>query len=208
MPDELNYPRVTEVLNAFTSYDTVPHAILANAAARGTHVHSICAGIANGAWIPTESIEEEYIGYVRSFENWFDEYVAEVLLVESRYTDKAQGYTGQIDLLIRTKAGERCLVDLKTSAKPQKTYAVQMAAYCNLLDAHGIYVDRSMLVYLHKDGAAAKVVVAKDWDRELDVFRCALTCWSYFNGRKIKSIAEDTSNNGGSGLCTKGLSES
>lgn len=207
MSDELSYPRVTEVLNAFTSYDTVPHAILANAASRGTRVHNICAGIANGAWIPTESIEEEYIGYVRSFEKWFDEHVDEVLVVERRYVDKDRGYTGQIDLLVRTKKGARCLVDLKTSARPQKTYAVQMGAYCGLLEYNGIHVDTTMLVYLQKDGEPAKVTEMRIWERELNVFRCALTCWSYFNARKVKSVSEDSGDNGRPGLCSKRLCE-
>lgn len=201
MSDQLSYPRVTEVLHPYTSYNEVPQNILQHAAARGTRVHAICAGIANGAWITNEAMGEECVGYVRSFEQWFDQYVEEVLLVEKRYIDKVLGYTGQIDFLIRAKNGTRCLVDLKTSARPQKTYGIQMAAYSNLLDSEGIMVDRSMLVYLNKIGDEAKVVEASTWHKELHVFKCALTCYKYFHkgnyGREdIEFTSKDSSSHG------------
>ena len=208
MLDGVNYPRVTEILQAYTSYHTVPQHILGKAAARGTRVHAICAGIANGAWISSETIGEEYIGYVRSFEKWFDENVKEVLIVEKRYIDKKFEYTGQIDLLILSKKGRRCLVDLKTSSKKQKTYEIQMAAYCGMLDTHGITVNTSMIVYLQKDGEEAKVVESHCWDKELYVFKCALNCWRYFNGREIKSLPENTCDYEGPEIHSKGFSES
>ena len=123
------YPRVTEILKPFTSYDKVPREVLDKAAARGTSVHAICAGIAKGAWIPDGMIETE----------------------------------------------------LKTSAKPQKTYPVQMAAYKRLLETHDIKIQTAILVYLNKDGEFPIIDTIEDMTEQTGVFIAALKCWNFFN---------------------------
>lgn len=180
----MEYPRVTEVLRPFTSYDSVPQDILKRAAARGTSVHAICAGLAKGAWIPDAMIPEDLVGYVTSFRLWADAQVKSFEIIEKRYIDEQLLYTGQLDFVVKGTDGELYLVDLKTSARPQKTYPVQMAAYDCLLRGDGTRVKGAMLVYLKKDGDFPDVDLIEDLTEELDVFLYALHCWKFFNRRK------------------------
>lgn len=180
----MNFPRVTEILKSFTSYENVPSEILRNAAARGSSVHAICAGIAKGAWIPDSMIDENLQGYVKSFKHWADAYVTDFVVIEKRYTDSILGYTGQLDFVILDKDQNLFLIDLKTSAKPQKTYPVQMAAYDNLLKESDMHVKGAMLVYLNKTGEFPAVHVMDNFIKEFHVFKCALQCWKFFKKRK------------------------
>ena len=67
---EAKLPRVTEVLATFSNFQHVRRGILDKASERGTAVHSLCAGVAIGAWIPEAMVPEELRGYYRSFMLW------------------------------------------------------------------------------------------------------------------------------------------
>ncbi len=189
--NQLNeYPRVTEILRAYSGYDKIPIKILDNAAARGTTVHAICAGIAKGAWIPDGMIQEDLRGYINSFKQWSDLFVKEYKIVEKRFTNEDNGYTGQLDFVIEGTDGQLYLVDLKTTSKPQKTHLVQMAAYDCLLRQKGIIVKASILVYLDKDGKFPLTIQTDDMNSALTVFLCALECYKYFNPRKNNDRTE------------------
>lgn len=187
----MNYPRVTEVLRPYTNYDLVPSTILKRAAARGSSVHALCAGIAKGAWIPDGMIDEELRKYVTSFKMWADAQVSKFIVVEKRYMDDELKFSGQLDFVIMGTDNELYLVDLKTSAKPQKTYPVQMAAYNHLLQIHHIKVKGAMLVYLSKTGDFPEIHLIDDMSQELHVFLSALECWHFFNKGK-KHDRKDT----------------
>lgn len=182
-----NIPRVTEILRPFTSYDQVPKDILERASARGTSVHALCAGIAKGNWIPDGMIGEELIGYVRSFRKWQDAQVKEFTIIEKRYTDHEKRYTGQLDFVVRCTDGKYYLADLKTSAKPQKTYPIQMAAYKELLAQNGVQIEAAMLVYLKKDGEFPDIDLVEFVDGEFEIFCSAVKCYEYFKIRKKKN---------------------
>lgn len=177
-------PRVTEILKYFTSYDQVPKDILEKAASRGTTVHSICAGIAKGAWIPEGMIQEDLQGYIKSFNLWAKAQVREFVIIEERYSHTDLNYNGQLDFVVTGTDGETYLVDLKTSAKPQKTYSLQMAAYNELLLNHGVKVKGAMLVYLNKTGEFPNIDYIEDFEDHFVTFKCALVCWKYFNKGK------------------------
>ncbi len=205
-----NIPRVTEILRPYTGYDQVPKDILERAAARGTSVHALCAGIAKGNWIPDGMIGDELIGYVRSFRLWQEAQVKEFVIIEKRYTDWENRYSGQLDFVVKCNDDKYYLVDLKTSAKPQKTYPVQMAAYDGLLAQNGIKVEGAMLVYLNKDGEFPNIDFIEDMTEQFDVFLCAVKCYEYFKIRKNKDgrteerIPANTSDNGRADIHTKG----
>lgn len=182
-------PRVTEILRAYSEYGNVPPDILHRAAARGTSVHALCAGIAKDSWVPDSCIKEDELPYVNSFRVWKEDSVKEFILIEKRLQDTELKYTGQIDMVIEGKDGHKYLVDLKTSSKPQKTYPLQMAAYRNLLHCEGYVVKGVFLVYLQKDGKPPKTQYLEDTTHEFDIFRSALSTWHYFNS------AVRTSNN-------------
>jgi len=99
----MKHPRVTEILKNFTNYEHIPQQILGRAAARGTSVHALCAGIAQGAWIPDGMIDEELVGYVNSFKKWSEVQVKSFLIIEERYTNEELKYSGQVDFCPTTK---------------------------------------------------------------------------------------------------------
>ena len=177
-------PRVTEILRYFSNYHNVPKNILEKAAARGSSVHAICAGIAKGAWVPDGMIAAELLGYVNSFKQWADTEVQQFLIIEKRYQDQTKDFSGQLDFLITGKDGETWLVDIKTSAAPQRTYPVQMAAYRHLLQNHCVNIKGAQLVYLDREGSAPKVHKLEDLSEEEHIFLCALDCWHFFNRSK------------------------
>lgn len=179
------YPRVTEVLAAYGNYDKIPSSILVPKANIGNTVHALCAGISKGAWIPEGMIAEECLGYVQSFKLWHDDFVHETEIIEQRYNDETEGYTGQIDQVITAKDTYRYLVDLKTTARQMKTHPVQVAAYERLLKCNGITVHGAILLYLQKDGSMPKFLQLNNLEQERHVFSAALICWRYFNARKL-----------------------
>lgn len=188
----MDFPRVTEILRPFTSYDQVPQKILSKAAARGTSVHATCAGIARGAWIPESMVNPEYIGYIKSFQQWANDQVKDFLIIEKRYATETLRYSGQLDFVIKGHDEKLYLVDLKTSARPQKTYPLQMAAYDFLLKNADLQIHGAMIVYLDKDGEYPNIHFLEDLSEEFHIFKSALDCWHYFNkgklnGRKTKS---------------------
>lgn len=154
------------------------------AAARGTTVHALCAGIAKGAWIPDGMIDAELLGYVNSFKKWADTQVSKFVVIEKRFKDDTLEFTGQLDFVILGHDNELYLADLKTSARPQKTYPVQMAAYEHLLNKHNVKIKGAMLVYLNKTGEFPEIHMLEDMQAEHDVFLSALDCWNYFNKGK------------------------
>lgn len=190
----MDYPRVTEVLRAYTSYDQVPPQILEKAAARGTSVHALCAGIAKGNWIPDGMIGEELLGYVNSFKKWSEAQVGKFVIIEKRFMNDDLKFSGQLDFVIVGTDNELYLVDLKTSYKPQKTYPVQMAAYDFLLQNHKVKVKGAMLVYLDKHGEFPEVHLLEDMTEELHIFLSALDCWHYFNKGKKNARPDSTVN--------------
>lgn len=188
----MDYPRVTEVLKTYSGFNYVPEKVLAKAAERGTIVHSICAGIAKGAFIPDDIVEEDYKGYVRSFKLWASRQVQSFDIVEERYFDTGFGYSGQIDFVITGSDGLLYLVDIKTSARPQKTYALQLAAYAQLLALQQIDLNGAMLVYLDKNGEFPEIEAYEDLKLEQEIFHCALRCWYFFNKGRKKDVRKNS----------------
>lgn len=189
----MDYPRVTEILRYFTGYEHVPAQVLDRAAARGSSVHAICAGIAKGAWIPDGMIDENLLGYVNSFRDWEKKTVQQFSIVEKRFFDDEKKFSGQIDMVIRGLDGLCWLVDLKTSKVPHKTHPVQMAAYKELLKKSGTEIVGAQLVYLNADGTPPHVVTLNNLDEARRTFEAALFCWNYFNKGKKSAKQRDES---------------
>jgi hypothetical protein len=178
-------PTVTECIAPWVDWSKIPPGVLQAAADRGTAVHAACANIAQG--IPVIGISVECAGYVDSFRGWFDTIVEEVLLIEERLFDEANGYCGQIDLLVGTKQGEIWLIDVKTPLALSKSWRVQLAAYHHLCDLwaekNNVCLDRYGSLRLRPDGG----IPAVDWYEgsaapDFNIFLSALNCFRFFKG--------------------------
>ncbi|MFH2076584.1 MAG: hypothetical protein ABIJ57_14775 [Pseudomonadota bacterium] len=178
-------PTVTETIAPWVDFSRIPLATLQAAADRGTAVHAACANIARA--LPVIGVSVECAGYVASFVGWFDKIVEEALLVEERLFDEANGYCGQIDLLVSTKGGELWLVDLKSPVILSKSWKVQIAAYGRLCDLwsvkNNVNIDRCGSLRLRKDGG----IPSMDWYegsalQDFNIFLSALNCFRFFKG--------------------------
>lgn len=174
-------PSVTEVLQPWSDFSGIPAAVLAAAAARGTAVHDVCATIARG--LPVMNQPHETAGYVDSYRRWFDLMVDEALFVETRLVDVDFGYTGEPDLVIRSKAQEVILIDNKTPIQLVKSWQLQCAGYFNLVSKQGITPARSGSLRLDPNGGIAKMQYYDNSMADFNLFLQCLNIFRFFHRR-------------------------
>ncbi len=172
---------VTEVLQPWSDFSHIPSAVLAAASARGTEVHDICATIARG--LPLMKVSIDCVGYVDSYQRWFNLTVNEVLLVEERLVDDVFGYHGEPDLVIKSKQGEIVLIDNKTPVQLVKAWQLQCAGYSNLVKKNIAKPDRAGSLRLHPQGGIAKMTYYENSAQDLNLFLQALTLYRFFNNK-------------------------
>lgn len=168
-----NYTRVTNVLWPFSCLDKINADVLAHAAERGSRVHKTCEGIIQG--LGEIDVDEETRGYVESFKKWWG-LGHDVLMLEKRFWDDDLEITGQVDLILKTEAG-LCIVDLKTSSKPSRTWKAQGCAYAYLAKKNGLDVKRIIFLHLNKHGKDPGVF---DYEIDDEFFLNIFSVWKYF----------------------------
>jgi hypothetical protein len=181
------YTRVTEILDILTFKDrlAIPPEVLSNAADRGTKIHAYCAAILQDAWLP--DIELEYEPYVNEFIKWKDENLEKLVSVGSRLYDDNLRFSGEYDFIAILKGDkEPVLIDIKTAAKPSKSWPVQLAAYKHLCDINGLKVSQTYNLHLKKKKLTADVIYSAEFIPYEDskpfwgIFASALSCYDYF----------------------------
>lgn len=162
----------------FFDKSAIPERVLTAAADRGRAVHAGCAAYARK--LPVILANGEY-QYFQSFRDWFDQYVARVLFVEREFVDqKIYFIKGHPDLVCQLTDGREVVVDYKTPQAESRTWAAQLAAYCNLVSLElGKRVD-GMALILANDGAAAKAINYQYQESDFAAFVAALTAYRYF----------------------------
>ena len=174
-------PTTTEVIAPWTDFSKIPSDVLQRAADRGTSVHAACTTFAMG--LPVISLSYDLAGYFDSYRKWFDQIVAEVIMVEERLFDEANGYCGQIDLLVNTKQDEVILVDLKTPIALSRSWRVQLASYQHLLEMNGYHPDRCGSLRLSPDGKTPKMDFYEgSAAQDFNIFLHCLNAYRYFKG--------------------------
>ena len=173
------YSRVTHILSPYVDFSMVPEHVLSRATERGSKVHSICAAILQGLWIP--KIEPELEGYIASFQAWKDQFVEEVLSVEEEFVDKTYGFKGHPDMIVKAY-GEIILVDLKTPLALQKSWQLQLSAYLHLARKNGYKVTRAGSLRLVQNGEIPKMQWYLDSAQDFNVFLGLLNGHNYFEG--------------------------
>lgn len=179
--DESIYLRVTTPLARYSGYEAVPLPVLNYAADRGTRVHQYCELYANNMLFG--EIDLDCFEYVQAFINWFDENVEEVILTEKRFFCENYKLQGQIDMIARVKGYEgNCLVDLKTSLNPSKTWNLQTAAYQWLAMTNEVQVDHRLVIQVKKDVQFEIYSFPEsDYKDEIDLYRGILKAHRYFS---------------------------
>lgn len=176
-------PSVTRIIAPWVDFSKITQATLQAAAERGTRIHEACAAIVlDIGWRPLTSEAREIAGYVKSFERWFEAVVAEVVFTERELADERFGFIGHPDLLVRSKAGELLLVDLKSPLAKSKSWRLQLAAYAHLCELAGHRPGKIGSLRLHREGKAP----AMDWYQEsrlqdFNTFLHCLAAYRFFN---------------------------
>lgn len=163
---------VTEVLAKYIDFSRVPDLRLYEACQRGKMVHSACTAFALGAWV--RPLPDAYKGYFESFSRWFSHNVIRVIFAEQTFFNSALGFTGRPDLVVELINGLLLLIDLKTPIAESKTWRVQLAAYCYLMDQAGVKINASASLRLRANGAEAIAVRYDDWLNDFNIFLSAL----------------------------------
>lgn len=149
-----NYLRVTQILYPFSGLEKIDSEVVANAAQRGSRVHKICESIISG--LGEFGVDEETWGYVESFKKWWTN-APEVISMEERFFDEEHKITGQVDLICKMDEG-LVIIDLKTSARPSKTWPLQGSAYAYLAKRHGYDIKKIFFLHLNKHGKEPKLI--------------------------------------------------
>ncbi len=201
------YPRVSEIIGKQNAdaLRGISLEVLANAAFRGTKIHSYCTSWARSLWI--DEIEPEYQPYYDAFVQWAEEHVEEVIHSSVRLYDDELRFTGEFDMIVKMKESkEMVLIDIKTSASTSKAWPLQLAAYGHLCNQNDYHFDRIMNVHLKKTKTAVfdenegeKVLVSPPQVRVCikdhgdpkpywEIFSSALKCYDYFDRKEVKNV--------------------
>ncbi len=180
LPCIADYVRVTTVANLLTDFSSIPKAALDAAAERGTMVHKLCSAQVSG--LPVFSVSPLIDGYMRSFNQWFEANIDDVLIYDKRFFCNHMGITGEVDLVARLKGEDTyTLIDYKTSAVRYRSWDVQCAGYHYLLAQEGIDVRKHLLLRLKKDGSGCIANAVENVLEAHEVFFSLLKCVKYLN---------------------------
>lgn len=142
---------VTQIMKPLSDavYHTVDPEVLANAAQRGTAVHNaIELYLSDGI----EDVSPERQGFFDAFKAWQRDMGAVIIAAEMPIYHKVLLYAGKFDMLARI-AGKVHLVDVKTTADVlDDLVRVQLEAYDQAAETHGIKTDGKMALHLRADG--------------------------------------------------------
>jgi len=179
-------PSSTTVLSPYADFSRIPPEVLRHAAERGTRIHGAIAAHLLGLWVP--KLDDEAQPRFDSFKRWADIMVDKVILVEEELACDCHGFHGHPDCCLILKGNPSAVVlDWKSPVSESKTWPLQIASYCHLVDKHGglpdgMRVERAAAVMLHPKGKAAKMVeYTQSINTAFAVFLAALTTWKYFN---------------------------
>lgn len=173
------YLRVTSCLYPFSGLDKINPEIVAYAGQRGTKVHKICEAIVEG--LGEIGIDDETWGYVESFKQWWAGDI-DVVEMEKRFWDDELKVTGQLDFIIQTAEG-LAIVDIKTSSKESKTWAVQGAAYAYLCKKDGYNIKKIYFLHLNKHGKKPKIF---EYPVDDSLFLAVFRVFKYFFYKESK----------------------
>ena len=177
-------PRVSDVLAPIVNYSAVPRAILENARDRGMRV----AQMTDDHYAGKNPIpDEDLMGYHRSFKQWLglpDEWDVEHSELKLGYSGDDGDLRGTTDLLQASSSAHLNLiqgsiplrvVDFKAVYQPRPPHRIQIVLYTAMIEQlinqnvkqfPHLYTVSPILVYLQRDGTAAKVKYSRATDQE------------------------------------------
>lgn len=183
------WDRVTEVLRPFTGIEFVDPDILTTACDRGNKVHSYIEGYLRG--IPFQFEDDVVSPYAESFRKFWEAsshaFEGGELILEKRLFCSDKKITGKADVIIKTE-GRTYIIDWKTSASKNKSWALQGAAYRYLCNVEGYEnVDAVLFVKLSKHGGRATSYKDENYEENLEIFLKCLDLYRHFDMKKTRN---------------------
>ena len=173
---------VTQALSPWQDFSQVRPDVLEAACQKGSQVHAIIASILKGLWVP--EIPGSCQPYIDSFNLWLP-VVDEVVMVEETLIDKAHGYKGTPDAILKIKGDEGyLLIDWKSPVTQSLTWEVQVSAYRKLaqLAYPELTINRVGVLQLSPKGRPAKF---RDYtgpmEQRFSIFLNVLSAYRFFN---------------------------
>ena len=176
-------PSVTQLMKPLSDseYGGIDPKHLEIAAARGTAVHE---AIENYIKFGIMDIPPEFHGYVDGFQEWWESQRPTVVASELRFYHKYMWYGGTADLLAEIN-GELSLIDFKTTSKViHSSCAVQLEAYAQALQSHGIKVKAKYILHLKPDGRWVFLPFTTNDLESWSVFDALKTVYNYIQKNK------------------------
>ena len=129
--DGVEVSSVTQVLEPFDDWSSVPPDVLEAARDRGTRVHAACALDLLGT-LDESSVDDEVAPYLLQFRRFLVESRFEAALSEHQVWSGRLGYAGTLDLFGDLPNAKSALIDIKSGAMP-RSVGPQTAAYARAL---------------------------------------------------------------------------
>jgi hypothetical protein len=176
------YLRVTECLQKYNNFDKIPALVLHNASDRGTKVHRLAELHMLGEYFPEP--DKELLGYLKSFQGWYDTMVSKLISTEERFYDDVLMLTGCVDIVAVLKGDKApTIIDIKTPSTESKTWKLQLAMYRQLFntqkDTKG-KAERRIALKLDKNGKLPKIYEYTNHEQDLKLYMSALELHRYF----------------------------
>lgn len=125
---------------------------------RGTAIHAVLEALGNGVMPNAMDFPDQQRGWVAGVCSWWLDCEPEFLHQEVMVGSRTHRYAGRFDVECVFKAGpyagERCLVDLKTSKDVYRSHLVQLTGYEIAYVEMGLgdVFDRKLVLQVSKDG--------------------------------------------------------
>ena len=190
--DKESYYRITEILRPFSGIEFVPEYILKPACDRGTKVHECIENILKGGFPNFSEEDEGLMPYIKSFEKFWSTgahaFKRGEIKLEERLFCNNNVITGKPDVIAKTE-GRTYLIDWKTSSSPQKSWALQGAAYRYLCEVSGYEnVDSVLFVKLDKEGKKPTLYKHDDYEENISIFFKCLELYKWFDMKNRRDM--------------------
>lgn len=175
------YPSVTQILRPWSDFSNISPETLANAADRGSRVHTQCAAKAHGLFY---IFQGDTLPYLASYDFWLEKVKPKIIATEIELCDHSLGFMGHPDLICQI-GSEVIVIDLKTPAAVSPTWRLQLAAYHHLAKLHGYRPSRIAALRLSKDGKPSLFdEFTATVNTDFAIFLNCLSAYKYFYGDK------------------------
>jgi hypothetical protein len=153
-----------------------PKKVMENAGDEGTIAHELIDKYWSGTKYDKSEQKEKVQQYLTAFEEFVKIHNPKMIESEGICYSHKYEYAGTYDGIFEI-AGEKWLIDWKTSNGIYRDHKVQIVAYRHALKEMGVEVDKMVIVQLKNNGLPNVYMVGeKETENEIDMFKAFRAC--------------------------------